>query len=89
MIILPNPATNKRLETRLDYTKDILFYGLNNTYPQSQEQLRLRSPMIKSSTEILEDFINGSGWENDGDKVLNVDGETSTDLLNLVSMDYT
>ena len=64
---LPNPVNNKRLDVRLDHTHEIQFYGLNNVYPQEQEQVRLASPLIKSSTEMLEDFINGTGWENNND----------------------
>lgn len=88
MIVLPNPVNNKRLPTRLDSTYDILYYGVSNLYPQEHEQIRLASPLIKSASEILEDFINGSGWENDNEKVMNEDGETARDLLNLVAMDY-
>jgi hypothetical protein len=87
-IFLPNPANNKRLPVRLDYTYDIIYYGRNNVYPQEQEELRLVSPLIKSSTEILEDFINGSGWEFNNEFVINDQGHTTRDMLNLVAMDY-
>jgi len=85
---LPNPATNKRLDVRLDRTHKIQFYGLNNVYPQEQEQVRLASPLIKSSTEILEDFINGTGWEENNEMIVNELGDTVQDVLNLLSLDY-
>jgi len=87
-IILPNPVNNKRLATRIDSTFDILFYGQDNLYPQTQEQLRLRSPLIKSATDLLEDFINGSGWELNGATIVNELTDTVTDVLNLVARDY-
>ena len=87
-IVLPNPVNNKRLITRLDSTHDILFYGLNNLYPQEQEQLRLRSPLIKSATALLEDFINGRGWELNSATIVNGLDDTVGDVLNLVARDY-
>lgn len=81
------PVVN-RLPIRLDYGKDITMYGSDNLYPQRQEQVRLASPLIKSATDIYADFINGSGWELNNKVVLNDQGETSRDLLNLVAMDY-
>lgn len=87
-IILPSKRIDKRLATRLDNTDKILFYGLNNLYPQVLEQVRLKSPLVKSATALLEDFINGSGWELNNELIVNEDGETARDLLNLVAMDY-
>ena len=87
-IILPNPVNSKRLDTRLDSQHDILFYGIDNVYPQEQEQLRLRSPLIKSATELLEDFINGSGWELNESMLVNDQADTVTDVLNKIAQDY-
>lgn len=78
----------KRLQVRLDNQFDVTMYGPDNLYPQRMNELMLRSPLLKSAVGILEDFINGSGWELNGDIVLNTKGETSTDLLNLVSEDF-
>ena len=78
----------KRLPVRLDSQFDISMYGADNLYPQRMNELMLRSPLLKSAVGILEDFINGSGWEINGDIVLNHKGETSTDLLNLVAEDF-
>ena len=87
-IFLPPPANNKKLITRLDNTERIIYYGYDNYYPQQMTEVRLRSPLIKTAASILEDFINGSGWTENNELVLNDDGETSRDLLNLVAMDY-
>lgn len=87
-VFLPVRKVDKRLNIRLDNTDGIIFYGWDNLYPQAAEQLRLRSPLIKSATHLLEDFINGSGWEFNNELIVNDDGETARDLLNLVSMDY-
>jgi len=86
--IFPNEPLDKRLKVHLDYNHRILFYGEDNLYPQRAEQVRLRSPLLVSSTRILEDFINGDGWELNNGIHLNNRGDTSRDLLNLVSKDY-
>lgn len=78
----------KRLPIRLDRQFNISMYGVDNLYPQRMNELMLRSPLLKSATGILADFINGSGWELNASIVLNEKGETSTDLLNLVSDDF-
>lgn len=76
---------------RVPVTKDtehsILTAGLDNLYYQRGDQLRLASPLVKSSTELLEDFLNGIGWSTNGDKVVNRFGETITDILNMVAKD--
>lgn len=86
--IFPSTPLNKRLKVSLDYNHKILFYGEDNLYPQRAEQVRLRSPLLVSSTRILEDFINGDGWELNNEVVLNNRGDSARDLLNLVSKDY-
>ena len=79
---------DKRLKVSLDYNHKILNYDLDNLYPQRAEQVRLRSPLLVSSTRVLEDFINGDGWKLNNDIFLNEKGETSRDLLNLAAKDY-
>ena len=86
--LFPSEPLDKRLKVSLDYNHKIQFYGLDNLYPQRMEQLRLRSPLLVSSTRILEDFINGDGWELNNDIKLNHRGETGRDVLNLASMDF-
>ncbi len=83
----PSEPLNKRLKVSLDYNHRILFYGVDNLYPQRAEQVRLRSPLLVSSTRILEDFINGDGWTLNNDIILNNRNETSRDILNLATKD--
>ena len=56
-------AVFQRVPSLVDMQYKILTYGVNNLYPQEVEQVRLASPLVKSSTEVLEDFLNGTGWE--------------------------
>jgi hypothetical protein len=86
--LFPSEPLDKRLKISLDYNKEIVFFGQDNIYPQRMDEVRLRSPLIKSATHILEDFINGSGWELNNDIVLNQRGETGRDILNLTAMDF-
>ena len=86
--LFPSEPLDKRLKVSLDYNHKILFYGQDNLYPQRMEQLRLRSPLLVSSTHVLEDFINGSGWELNNNIVLNHNGETGRDVLNLSAKDF-
>lgn len=66
---------------------NILGWGLDNLYPQWTEQVRLGSSITKSSSEVLADFLNGVGFESNGDKVINRFGETVDDILNLCALD--
>jgi len=77
----------ERIPVSIDSALGILNYGLDNLYPQRMEQLRLNSPLVKSSTEVLEDFLNGTGWESSGDTIVNRNGETYDDVLNQVARD--
>ena len=86
--LFPSEPLDKKLKVSLDYNHKILFYDIDNLYPQRMEQIRLRSPLIKSATSVLEDFINGSGWELNNHIILNEAGETGRDILNLAAMDF-
>lgn len=86
--LFPSEPLDKKLKVSLDYNHRIQFFDVDNLYPQRMEQLRLRSPLIKSACATLEDFINGSGWELNNDIVLNHRGETGRDILNLAAMDF-
>ena len=77
----------ERLPGTIDNQWDILTAGINNLYYQEVEQLRLASPLIKSSVEVLTDFLNGQGWETEGDRVVNDKGQTTKDILNLIAID--
>jgi len=86
--LFPSEPLDKRLKVSLDFNHKILFYGADNLYPQKMEQTRLRSPLLVSATKVLEDFINGSGWELNNDIILNQRHETGRDILNLAAMDF-
>ena len=77
-----------RIRTPIDHQFKIEAYGANNLYPQEQEYLRLGSPLVKTATNVLADFINGEGWEENGDEVLNEDGELANDLLDQTARDF-
>ena len=78
----------ERIRTAPDKEFLIEEYGAENLYPQRQEQVRLASPLIKAASETLADFIDGNGFELNGDQVMNEDGELADDILNLVAIDY-
>ena len=86
--LFPSEPLDKRLKVSVDYQHKILFYGSDNLYPQRMEQVRLRSPLIKGACNILEDFINGAGWEYNNDIILNEQGQTARDILNLAARDF-
>ena len=77
-----------RIQTPVDYQFDIEAYGEFNLYPQKQDNLRLASPLVKTACHVLEDFINGDGWQDNGEEILNGDGEQANDILNMVAMDF-
>lgn len=83
----PYSLVNDRLGTTTDTQYNILTYGVDNLYPQHGEQLRLSSSLVKASTEVLEDFLNGMGWSENGNIIINRFGDTYNDLLNMVSKD--
>ena len=84
----PFASQLERIKTAPDKEFEIENYGARNLYPQEQEQLRLASPLIKASSETLADFIDGNGFEFNGDEVVNEDGDHANDLLQLVAIDY-
>ncbi len=76
-----------RVQISIDDQYKILRFGVDNLYPQRMEQIRLNSALVKSSTEVLEDFLNGSGFEENGEVVVNRFGNTYNDILNKVARD--
>jgi hypothetical protein len=83
----PYSALYQRVPITEDSHYGILTAGTDNLYYQAMEQVRLDSSLVKSSTEVLTDFIDGSGWELNADKVVNRYGETMQDILNSVAKD--
>jgi len=79
----------KRIPTRIDLRKDITRYDVDNIYPQRVEQIQFRSPITNTAVNITADFINGEGFENNGDFIVDETLNLSADdLLTLVSRDF-
>ena len=78
----------KRIPQTVDLRKDITRYDVDNKYPQRVEQIQFRSPITNTSVNITADFINGEGFETNGDFIVDEEiGLTADDLLTLVSRD--
>jgi hypothetical protein len=57
----------KRLPVSVSYRDDILLYGVDNLYPQRVEGVVNSSPVAKSAIVVTGDFINGSGFDQNGE----------------------
>ena len=77
----------KRLPQPLDKALKIREYGPYNLYPQLINELIRKSPIASSATDIRADFLNGEGFEEYGDLIVNNDGHTLDDILNFISHD--
>ena len=77
----------KRLPQNVELRNDITTYGADNLYPQSAEEVALRSPTTKSSIQTLSKFLGGNGFEFNGDFVINRYEQTLNDLLRLIRKD--
>lgn len=76
----------KRLPAKVSYRDDILLYGSDNLYPQRVEEVVFASPITKSAIQVTADFINGMGFERNGEFML---GEyNANELLNCQSPDF-
>ena len=76
----------KRLPVNYSYRDDVLLYGADNLNPQRIESVIDRSPLTKSAITVTSDFLNGNGFQQNGDFQL---GEyTANELLAKVSMDW-
>ena len=76
----------KRFPEARNTVDKITEYGEDNLYPQRIKQVFLLSPIAKRCVSLLSSFIRGDGFER-GDKVLNEQGQTANDILQLVSED--
>jgi hypothetical protein len=78
----------QRLPKKILHTDGVIIdaYDVDNLYPQRMHQIKLKSPLVSSAVKVLTDFINGDGFEN-GEDVINSDGMTVNDLLDLVTED--
>ena len=76
----------KRLPVNFSYRDDVLLYGADNLYPQRVEAVVERSPITKSALVVTADFINGFGFQQNGEVYL---GEyDANELLAKVSKDW-
>ena len=76
----------KRLPVNFSYRDDVLLYGADNLYPQRVEAVVERSPITKSAIVVTADFINGFGFQQNGEFSL---GEyDANELLAKVSKDW-
>ena len=82
------PVYRKRIYGEYDLNYDIKPYDLDNLYPQRMKELRNSSPYAKSCTNVLADFLNGEGWSQNGDSIVNDYGQNWDDILNNICTDY-
>lgn len=66
----------------------IKYYDIDNLYPQRMKEIMNGSSYIKSCVNVIADFLNGEGWTQKGDTVINEYGQTFDDILELVALDY-
>lgn len=86
----PFRAVRERLPVVWDYSTDTLAYGSDNLYPQRVEQVALRSGLSVTALNVLQEFTQGKGFEDEaiGDLQINVEGLIMDKLLRLVAYDY-
>jgi hypothetical protein len=82
---MPAPLI-KRLPTKVSYRDDILLYGPDNLYPQRVEEVVLSSPITKSAIQVTSDFLNGEGFELNGETLLG--DYSANELLNRSTPDF-
>jgi len=72
---LPNPHTaNYRYD-------DVIAYDKDNLYPNKIKSMAQRSQSTISAVDTLRDFTNGQGDEDNGDTVINEEGQTLNDII--------
>ena len=86
MIISRKPVI-KRVPQRLNHVEGITTYGADNLYPQRVEEIMFRSALTNSGIERIADFVNGDGFSENGDLILNDKGQTANDILRIISID--
>lgn len=76
-----------RIAEPIDVTREIKQYGDSNLYPQIVHAIKLRSPLTTSAVKLLADFYKGDGFSENGDLVLNGEGQNLDDILIRVAND--
>ena len=79
----------KRIPTVIDRTYGIQAYDVDNLYPQRADEVRRRSYTTKSAVEAIQEFIDGEGFEDQvlANLILNSEGQTANDILDLIAQD--
>ena len=78
---IDDPLVLQRIAEPIDVSRKIKQYGENNLYPQIVHNMMLRSPLTKSAVLLLTDFVNGDGFENESETLINSLGQTLDDAL--------
>lgn len=86
----PTEPLLKRVATVQDFTDGIQRWGLDNLYPQTCEELVGRAFTLKAVMDKVTDFLNGEGIEDEdiGSIIVNEEGQTLNDIVNLVAEPY-
>lgn len=77
----------KRIPTQVDYRDDISCYGADNLYCQRIEEISFRSPITTSCINTLSIFLEGGGFIDNGDTIVNKHDKTLNDILREVAKD--
>lgn len=80
------PQSGLTLEKKVS-GKDYLYWGIDNRLPQELFQLYLNCPIMSGIINGTVDFISGNEIVSQYDTV-NRDGETMTDIVRKIAMDY-
>lgn len=89
MIIRGREPLLKRLPVVFDPSEEIQKYDTDNRYPQRAKETMFRSYTLNGIVEKLSGFTNGEGFVDPINKlVINEDGQTLRELLDLICYDY-
>jgi len=78
----------KRLSQSVEYRYEITNYGADNLYPQKVKSIVIGSPIAHSATKAMSSFLRGDGWEQNGEMVVNDNGETLNFLLRQAALSH-
>ena len=87
---VPSHFVRERVPVSWDFSTDTLSYGADNLYPQRVEQVAVRSGLCVTALNVLTEFSQGKGFENEalGDQVANSLGTTWDEVLKFVAYDF-
>jgi hypothetical protein len=79
----------KSLPTVIDRSYGIQTYDEDNIYPQRVDEVREDSYTAKTAVNRFADFIDGEGWQDPvlAELVLNSEGQTANDVLDIIAQD--